>query len=238
MKHKPVSRLVVRVFQVILYAFIRALHATYRIREIGSEHLTAAQAMGPKGSYLLACWHETVLSMSISQEGRNYCTITSRSNVGSAVAYLMRKFGFVAIQGSQSSGGQDVRVKALDHIKRGFPIAITVDGSSGPRRKVKPGIVDLAKKSGAPILPAYAHSDKTWVFNSWDRFRLPRPFARITILFGEPIPVSPEAKGVEFNSLLEQVELSINALESLATSRSSESNPAWDVAETHTASAT
>lgn len=218
MRRKDFSRLLVRMACVVLQAMIRTLAFTYRYREVGLQNLSAAESLGRSRGYLLACWHEIVLGMALSQQGRAYCTITSRANAGTVIAYLMRKMGFFPIQGSQSSGGKEVREAALEYLQRGIPVAITVDGSSGPRRRVKPGIIDLAIKSGAPILPAFAFPDRAWVLNSWDRFRLPRPFARITVVYGAPIQVTNAVDPADFEAKLSQVARALNDAEAAAES--------------------
>ena len=75
--------------------------------------------------------------------------------------------------------------------KEGVSPVITVDGPKGPAEVVKIGAVLLARLTGAPMIPmAYAASSaKLW--NSWDRFMLPRPGARIVIVVGEPLRVPP-----------------------------------------------
>lgn len=210
---KRFSRPIFAVGHVIVYAFVRTLSATYRFRETGTEHLDAARLGTPNGAYLLACWHEAVLSMALSQVGRPFCAIASRSRMGGAVAYILKKLGFVPVLGSQSSGGKEARATMLEHLAAGMPCAITIDGSSGPRRVAKPGIIDLARLSGALILPAFTHSDRTWVFRSWDRFRLPKPFAIITAYYGEPLRVPPDSSGEEFDRLLDLLGQRINQLE-------------------------
>jgi lysophospholipid acyltransferase (LPLAT)-like uncharacterized protein len=50
---------------------------------------------------------------------------------------------------------------------------------------IKAGVVSLARAAGAVVVPFYATADRAWYFNSWDRFMLPKPFARVTLRFGE-----------------------------------------------------
>jgi len=63
-----------------------------------------------------------------------------------------------------------------------------VDGPRGPAGIVKAGAVRLANAAGAAIVPFYVSADRAWYFRSWDRFMLPKPFARVTIRFGDIIP--------------------------------------------------
>lgn len=72
----------------------------------------------------------------------------------------------------------------------GLPGAVTVDGPKGPAKKVKPGIIVMAQKANIPIVPYAPLARSFWEFNSWDKFRLPKPFSLIDVYYGEPIDVS------------------------------------------------
>ena len=65
--------------------------------------------------------------------------------------------------------------------------------------KLQAGVVLLASKTGAPILPLAWGADRYWAFRSWDRTALPKPFARVNMCFGEPIsvPAGLTAQGLE-----------------------------------------
>jgi lysophospholipid acyltransferase (LPLAT)-like uncharacterized protein len=96
-------------------------------------------------------------------------------------------------------------------VRGGADSAIAVDGPRGPALEVKAGVVLLAKKTGCPILPLGAALSRYKEFASWDRFRLPLPFARAVVIGGTPIRVPGDASG----QLLEtrRVELQASLLE-------------------------
>jgi lysophospholipid acyltransferase (LPLAT)-like uncharacterized protein len=52
---------------------------------------------------------------------------------------------------------------------------------------VQPGVGLLARRSGLPVSPVGMAADRAWVFNSWDRFMVPAPMARVGMAFGIPI---------------------------------------------------
>ena len=198
----------------LLTVVISLLARTCRYREIGLQNLYRAKSSDQKRGYLLACWHETVIGMTLAQKGRLFCAISSRSAAGNVVAHIIKKLGFYSIQGSRSNGGKEVRASGLEYLSRGVSVAITVDGSKGPRRIVKPGIVDLAIKSGALILPGSVHIDHFWTLNTWDKFRIPMPFSRITIVYGEPIFVASDTTSTStpsFADALGRVAVAINS---------------------------
>ncbi len=77
-------------------------------------------------------------------------------------------------------------------LKTGIPGAVTVDGPKGPAKEVKPGIIAMAKKSDTAIIPYAPIAQSYWEFNSWDKFRLPKPFSIIDIHYGEPLIIGEE----------------------------------------------
>ena len=62
-----------------------------------------------------------------------------------------------------------------------------VDGPTGPARVIKPGLVSLAHRAGAFICPTYVSYEDAWVFNSWDKFMVPKPFSGVYLKFSELI---------------------------------------------------
>ncbi|MBE9547698.1 MAG: hypothetical protein IMF10_09445 [Proteobacteria bacterium] len=81
-----------------------------------------------------------------------------------------------------------------------------VDGPTGPPRIVKPGLVILAQKSGAALCPTYVSYEKPWIFNSWDRFMIPKPFSRVLIRFGPLKYISNEMNTEQFEDVRLRIE--------------------------------
>jgi hypothetical protein len=67
----------------------------------------------------------------------------------------------------------------------------------------------MARIAGVPIIPIGCAADRAWYFNRWDRFMVPKPFARIVIAIGEPYAIPADTP-------LDQLELHrINAQEAI-----------------------
>jgi hypothetical protein len=47
------------------------------------------------------------------------------------------------------------------------------------------------------VVPVAAAAGASWVLRSWDRFRVPRPFARVIVACGEPVQVPPDLDRAE-----------------------------------------
>ncbi len=102
------------------------------------------------------------------------------------------------------------------YLQKGGSGANIPDGPTGPARRLKWGTLFLAQRSGVPILPMSFSATHGKKFRSWDRFLLPMPFSRVTLVFGEPLRVPPNATEVEIARLAEQLENRLTEIERLA----------------------
>jgi lysophospholipid acyltransferase (LPLAT)-like uncharacterized protein len=83
---------------------------------------------------------------------------------------------------------------------QGRDAVITPDGPRGPAYQIGPGIVFLAQKSGAAVVPINMEYSSCWRLRSWDRFILPRPFSKVRVIVGPPHHVAPTSTDEEFES--------------------------------------
>lgn len=183
----------------LIYIIVRLLSLTYRYQIHGEENLEKAQKMSPSGGYLLAIWHQNLFQGIVAQTGKKHVVIVSRSKDANPVAYTCRTLGHTVCRGSsrakdgRDKGGKVALEEMVEVLKTGIPGAVTVDGPKGPARQVKPGIIAMAAKSQTVIIPYSPISKSFWEFNSWDKFRLPKPFAKIDIFYGEPLLIKSDA---------------------------------------------
>lgn len=205
------------------YLVVRLLSLTYRVEHLRPEMREKASGMHPKGGFLLACWHEHILGTLVSQKGWQYTTLASHSRAGRVIGHVCKGFGYRMIYGSQNRDGKDkggmqaVR-GLLASVKNGYPTAVTVDGSVGPRRYVKSGILDIGRRTGAGIIPFAVAADRFWELKTWDRFKLPKPFAKIVVSYGEPFVPDREADKEEIAKLQDILAQKINQEEANAMS--------------------
>jgi len=82
----------------------------------------------------------------------------------------------------------------------GGDVVITPDGPRGPVYQLGPGLVFLAQKTGAAILPMNLEYSNCWRLKNWDRFIIPRPFSRVRVIFGEPYLVNKTQTEEEFEA--------------------------------------
>jgi lysophospholipid acyltransferase (LPLAT)-like uncharacterized protein len=142
----------------------------------------------------------------------------SRSQDGDPVSYLCTRLGHMAVRGSskkrgKDKGGREAKDEMIEVLKTGLPGAVTVDGPSGPAFEVKNGIIEMARRAGVPVVPYYPEPARYWSFNTWDRFRLPKPFSKIYVYYGAPHPVAPETPYEQFAGHQQRIAEQLHALE-------------------------
>ncbi|MBI2602854.1 MAG: lysophospholipid acyltransferase family protein [Deltaproteobacteria bacterium] len=182
------------ILKQLLYLLVKTLSLTYKIKVLDEGMRSLAKQHHVRQGYLLAVWHEHLLSSIISQKGQPLCALVSASREGRLIGYVCRRFGYTAVHGSQNRDGKDkggfrALIKLVKLVEQGSPAALTVDGSVGPRREVKAGVIDIARRAQAAILPFACVPSRYWTLPTWDRFQIPKPFATIVIKYGRPISI-------------------------------------------------
>jgi lysophospholipid acyltransferase (LPLAT)-like uncharacterized protein len=187
-----------RLFGLILAPLIallfRLLAWTLRVRLVGREHLETAMASGRP--VIFAFWHEHLIASAFFYfrtfralfPGARAAVLVSRSRDGQKLAEVISRLGMEPIRGSSSRGAVGALIELARWLRLGVGgpgrvAALALDGPHGPRRVAKPGIALLARKTGAIILPVSFEFSRQWVFRSWDRTRLAKPWATIEYRF-------------------------------------------------------
>ncbi|MCH5375219.1 MAG: lysophospholipid acyltransferase family protein, partial [Planctomycetes bacterium] len=178
----------------LLRAIVWLLNATYRIEKVSGSDIADRIIADTGRAYVPCYWHSQHLVLSWLmrdwiRRGFKACFIVSASVDGEVPARLARKFGAEVIRGSAANTGALVLRDAQSTMERGVSIVTTSDGPVGPAFEFKPGTVLMARIGGAPMVPIGYAADRAWVLDTWDRFMIPKPFARIAIAVGEPIEV-------------------------------------------------
>ena len=154
--------------------------------------------------YIGALWHNRLLLLPHVLQRflpqRQGAALISASRDGALLADLVQRFGFDVVRGSSSRKGAAAMLQLADVMANGRDAVITPDGPRGPAYKIGPGIVFLAQKSGAAVVPINMEYSSYWRLKSWDRFILPRPFSRVRVIFGVPHIVPPTTTDSEFES--------------------------------------
>jgi hypothetical protein len=171
--------------------FVDLLFRTIRVESTGFSEVAPLIA---SRKLIVAFWHSRILLISYLFQGSGAAILVSRSEDGEIIARILERQGHTTVRGSTSRGGLRALSTMIRYIgKENMPGAIVPDGPRGPRFRVQPGVITLAKKTGRPILPIGYSAKRMKVFSSWDRFILPFPFTTCRLVYGRPIEVPPHA---------------------------------------------
>jgi lysophospholipid acyltransferase (LPLAT)-like uncharacterized protein len=151
-----------------------------------------------------ALWHNRLLLVSFALKKflpqRRGAGLISASRDGDLVADLTQRFGFEVVRGSSSRLGASAILELGNMLANGRDILITPDGPRGPAYKLGPGIIFLAQKTGAAVVPVNFEYSSCWRVKSWDRFILPRPFSKVRFIIGPPHRVRSTDTPEEFET--------------------------------------
>ena len=186
-----VEWLVLNVAPTLAHAYIRLLHASMRIESEGAEALDAARA--DPGHYILCFWHSRFVLMPYCYPGPRIVVLSSNHRDAEALVRILRKFGIEQARGSSSRGGMTGMRQILRKVEDGCDVGLTPDGPKGPRRRVQPGVVAVARFTGLPIIPVAFSSSPARRLRTWDRTLLPKFFSKGRFVYGRPLRVPREA---------------------------------------------
>ena len=208
------KRLQAAAIPIVGYPLIAGLGATWRWRTEGLEHLEAIAR--DRRQPIMAFWHGRILSATYFFRRRGIVVITSDNFDGEWIAGIIERFGYGTARGSTSRGARKALLQLTREMAAGRPVGFTIDGPRGPSRVAQPGAVWLAKATGNPVLPFHLEADRHWTVNSWDRTQIPKPFATVALVVGEPMRVAGDADEAGIEQARQILEARLRALESRA----------------------
>ena len=169
--------------------------STMRIRVVDFEKVRAEVR---SRRFILAFWHSRILIISYQFRGWGAAILVSSSDDGEIIAQILQRQGHRTIRGSTSQSSVRALARLIRVVKEeSCPGGVVPDGPRGPRFKVQPGVITLAKKTGYPVVPVTYSAKRLKVFASWDRFLLPFPFTESCVMYGTPVSVPGHTDGEE-----------------------------------------
>ena len=159
-----------------------ALGATWRVRQVGDYHARTH----PGSSCVLAFSHGLLLPLVYLHRQRGHAAVISESRDGQIITDVVHRLGYEAVRGSTTRGGARALAGMIRALREGTTVGVTPDGPRGPRGSVQPGLVHAAARAGVPVVSLGIGTDRGWRARSWDRFLIPKPFARVVLTYSEP----------------------------------------------------
>jgi lysophospholipid acyltransferase (LPLAT)-like uncharacterized protein len=167
--------------------FLHMLARTWRIRVVNGEHVRELRRAGH--TFIFALWHGQLLPLLWHHREEGVRVLISEHRDGELVARAAQSLGYGLIRGSSTRGAERALISLVRELQEGHEVAITPDGPRGPAATFASGALVAAQRSDSFILPVAASADRAWRLRSWDRFMIPKPFARVTVAYGAPAKV-------------------------------------------------
>jgi lysophospholipid acyltransferase (LPLAT)-like uncharacterized protein len=212
----PARRLYYFLGLPVLRALIRLLTSTYRIETIiGARHIEPY--IGDDAVCAPAYWHQhhvigSTPIRSWIRRGFKACFLVSGSVDGDVPERVARAWGAEVIRGSANQSGALALRDQQRMMKQGYSIVTTADGPRGPKYEFKAGTVLMARIAGVPIIPIGCAAERAWYLNRWDDFMVPKPFSRVVIAIGEPVPVPRDIALDNLEPVRERVQAAVMSL--------------------------
>lgn len=167
--------------------FVRALAATWRLRVTNDGPFRKLRE--GRTPIIFVLWHGQMLPLLYQHRGQGVRVLISEHGDGELIARIATGLGFGTVRGSTSRGAARALLGLTRVLNDGHDLAITPDGPRGPARSFSPGPLIVAQRTGTPIVAATVSASSAWRLNSWDGFMIPRPFARVSIAYSDPVYV-------------------------------------------------
>lgn len=180
-----------RILGALLVPLVRLWGKTLRFKRVNAEVVfdPALQARRP----VVIVWHDEIFPLILAHADFGLACVVSQSQDGELLVQVLERFGFATVRGSSSRGGLRALIMAKRFMeKNNKGVIFTADGPRGPRHRIKPGAVFLAELAGSPIVLIRVKMEKSFVFKkAWDKFQLPWPFSRCSIIYSDPLDLPP-----------------------------------------------
>ena len=155
-------------------------------------------------NYIGALWHNRLLVFPLVLRRffpqRHGAALISASRDGDLLTDAVQRFGYDVVRGSSSRLGASAILQLGEVLASGGDVVITPDGPRGPVYELGPGIIFLAQKTSASVVPVNMEYSSCWRIKSWDRFIVPRPFAKVRVIIGAPHRVRSTSTQEEFEA--------------------------------------
>jgi hypothetical protein len=199
------------------------LCATLRIRKHNSTFFEEYQQEAKP--FVIAFWHGSMVVgwfLHRPRRGRRIAALVSRSGDGEILSATLGHWGYTVIRGSSHVGGKEAMQLMVDAITDGNSLCVTPDGPTGPRHRMKMGVVRAAQRSQAPLFLAGIAARRKINLQSWDQFEIPFPFSSVSVAYSDPITVPPDLRDAPLDEFLTVTEsrlkeLCANAEQDLST---------------------
>jgi lysophospholipid acyltransferase (LPLAT)-like uncharacterized protein len=195
----------------LIYALARLVLSTLRVTTTGLERGLAYVEEPHEVGAIFITWHDLTLTVLHTFRHKNIGVIVSPSRWGRIQATVAGFYGWPVVWGTRrkQAGVQALR-EVVRVLRTGQSFALATDGPRGPRHQVQPGVVFMASRAPAVVMPLGVAVSAAWQVPTWDRYLIPKPFARVHLHIGEPLQVPPGLPREEMEEWRGKVEAALH----------------------------
>ncbi len=190
---------------IIIQLYSRFLR--YRITDHTQDSIHRCGAFNAR---IFVFWHNRIFALGAGVrtmiKSNDITCLTSASKDGALIEAVMGMHGISSVRGSSSRRGKKAMIEMARKIQEGSSLCITPDGPRGPVYSLNPGAIRLASATQASIVPVHVEYSRYWELKTWDKFRIPKPFSRVDIVFNKDVKVEKEMTSEEESTLREELE--------------------------------
>lgn len=212
MKIKEIKKSILNFLGLNVLTFIvNLVIKTYHIKIYNDDAVKELSQNGK--SFITAFWHGRMLIPWYVNRKYKIAALVSKSKDGEILTRLLKNWNYNVVRGSSHIGGKEALNIMEMTIDEEYSFAITPDGPTGPPNKMKAGAVVLAHRKSVPLLLMGTASNRNFVFKSWDKFQVPKPFSKVSVVYSEPVYVKESSSREEINKLIEDCETRLMELQ-------------------------
>ncbi|MDH5721429.1 MAG: lysophospholipid acyltransferase family protein [Spirochaetia bacterium] len=196
----------------IIRCFMQAIGRTVRVKIIAGEEILK-NLLKNRQPVIFSFWHNRIFFCSyflykkVFKKGVHLTVLISQSKDGEWIAKIVEMWGGDTARGSTTRGGKGALLGLIKNLRRkNGAVVTTPDGPKGPVYKFQAGTLALSQMTQVAIVPVTYSAKKTWVFNSWDKFIVPKPFTKAHVAFGEPITIPHDITEKDFENRRKKAE--------------------------------
>ena len=189
--HLPLKKLLVLIYGTVAVALIAGLwlvlKSTVRVAHVGRPPDYAQRA------FIECSWHESLLPYFVGAMPytKPYAWMNHPAWYMKGVHLFLGWMGVgYLVLGSSGNGGRAALNQLVPMLQQGASTFINPDGPYGPAHGVKNGVLELAQRSGLPVLAIRVTCSRALRLPTWDRKFFPLPGSRVIFEYSAPMVVS------------------------------------------------
>lgn len=207
---------------VSLYLGATLATMRWRFENRGPADAAVASPMGIIGCF----WHGRISLAIVCRrvlKRKPRRVLISPSPDGEFITKVVGRLDFPALRGTAAltdirrmrKGAATFRT-ALRFLEDGGVIAITPDGPRGPAQQMPSGPVMLARMRETPVFLFGLAAQPAMTLRSWDRARIPLPFAKGCVVFDGPLTAPRDADEAAVETIRAEWQARLNSAQARA----------------------